>query len=204
MKKVLAAAVSLALVLMLFGCAGINLERIWSPVDKKEDVVPEALEVDSDFNVFSAIALEEQQILFPHSAQEYADIAERIQRSTLDNLISGILMGEEIELVDNPYLVGDTEDDGSARKKVGLLEDMIIDVNPVEWKINDLTSVNDTSALIEVKYVLPDGRDITGDKFTAKLVGEEWYIDFDSFYDSFARVTQFSLAGRNHVVIKNR
>lgn len=202
MKKLLIILLSFLWLLSLPGCTGLEKVQFWNKgkearqvqtEDKKQDKAKEP--VEKDFSVASADQLDGRQALTLYGVEKYAEISAFIRQSTLDKFISGVLLREKTKTLDNPYLIGDTKEDGSPKGKLASLEDMIINVNPVDWKIVQLTPVNDESMLVNVKYFLPDGREITADRFIVKLQAEEWYIDFESFNDSFTKVARFARAG---------
>lgn len=201
MKIFLISLISLVLMLPVSGCTSLEKMQFWNkdgeksgPAQQKEEA-QEPVSNSSNFNIAVADQIEGQAKLTLFGAENYAEIAGFIERSALDNFISGVLQGEKVKSADNPYLVGDTTEEGSLKVELTQLEDQIINVNPVDWQIAQINPVNEESMLIAVKYYLPDGRKITADKFVVKLQAGEWYIDFESFKDSFAKVAQFAAAG---------
>lgn len=176
------------------GCTGLETVQFWKQ-DEKES--RQALtentksKMKKNFNIITADQINGQEKLSFYNSQDYAEIASFIQKSTLDNFISGILQGEKTKTGDNPYLVGE-----NTKEELEQLEEKIMQVNPVDWKIIKITPVKDEVMLVAVEYRLPDGRTVISDKFMVKFEAENWFIDFKSFDHSFTKVAQFAAAGR--------
>lgn len=164
-----------------------------STTTREED--KETKDGNGDFTVTFADDFEGEQKEDLYGAGDYARITNFIKQSTLDNFFAGVLQGEVTKTADNPYLMGEVTEDGTPKNEYEDLRQQIVATNPVEWLIADINPVNDSSMLLAVKYYLPDGREMTSDRFMVENKAGEWYIDFESFRESFSRVAQFAAAG---------
>jgi len=188
--------------LIISGCGKLDAIKFWQE-DGKKDVEKAQTESNDQsldggekkFDVVSAGQFKGERKQTLYGANNYAELAGFIQQSTLDNFFSGVLQGTVTKTVDNPYLIGETNEEGSPKAKLADLKKKIIDANIVKWQIAKISPVNDKSKLIAIHYYLADGREFISEMFLVKLQAEEWYIDFEAFYDSFVEVSQFAAAG---------
>gem|GEM_PF-2080633 len=185
------------------GCANLSNLELGNNVDdnaagestttREED--KETKDGNGDFIITFADGFEGEQKDNIYGAGDYARISNFIKQSTLDNFFAGMLQGEVTKTADNPYLMGEVTEDGTPKNEYEDLRQQIVATNPVEWLIADINPVNDSNMLLAVKYCLPDGKEVTSGRFMVKNQAGEWYIDFESFRESFTRVAQFAAAG---------